>query len=325
MAIMRLARPLITAVIALSVWSTSARAEDAFPSRPIRIVVPYAPSGSPDVVSRLMAQRMSETLGQQVIVDNRPGGTGIPAAAFVARSAPDGYTILAIDGNTYGVVPALNDNVPYDVVRDFMPLVQSTTVPLFLVINAELPVKSVPELITYLRAHPETNYGSPGLASIHQLATEQFLALAGLKLTHIPYRGVLQAVPALLTGDVKLMFNSLPSISVHVEAGKLRLLAVAERRRSQLRPDIPTVAETLPGAGLDFTMGYAVPAGTPEPVRKRLETAMLEALHSKELTSRLPVLGLDLIGKPSKEYAPAILEERDALARLVRGVKLKLN
>jgi len=325
MTIMRLARPLIAAVIALSGWSTVARAEAGFPSRPIRIVVPYAPSGSPDVISRLMAQRMSETLGQQVIVDNRPGGTGVPAAAFVARSAPDGYTILAVDGNIYGVVPALNANLPYDPVKDFVPLVQSVTVPLFLVVNSGLPVHSVPELITYLKAHPATDYGSPGLASIHQLATEQFLTLAGLKLTHIPYRGVLQAVPALLTGDVKLMFNSLPSISGHVEAGKLRILAIAERRRSKLRPDIPTVAETLPGAGLDFTMGYAVPTGTPEPIRKRLEVAMLEALHSKDMTSRLPSLGLDLIGKGGNDYATAIPNEQKTLGRLVHDAKIKLN
>jgi tripartite-type tricarboxylate transporter receptor subunit TctC len=315
---------LLVAFVGLIVGT--ARAEQVFPSRPITIVVPYAPSGAPDVISRLLARRMSNTLGVTVIVENRPGGTGIPANTLVAKSNPDGYTILAVDGNTFGIVPAMNKSLPYDPVNDFVPLVQSVIVPMFLVVNAKVPAKTVSELINYLKEHPDTNYASAGLASIHQLVMEQFLHSTGLTAMHIPYRGVLQAVPALLTGDAKLMFNSLPSISSHVEVGTLRLLAVAAAERSALRPNIPTLAEGgVSGKSPIFTMGYAVPRGTPDAIHKRLEQVMLEALHDKEITEQLPRLGLELLGKSSAAYRNTILEERRTYEAAVQAIKMKLN
>lgn len=312
------------AIAAMLIGGVTPVLAQQFPSRPIKIVVPYAPSGSPDVMARFIANHMSAHIGQQVIVENKAGGNGIPASRSVARGDPDGYSILAVDGIFYGIVPAMRDDVPYDAEKDFAPLVQSVRTPMFLVVNAQLPVKTLPELLAYLRAHPETNYASAGTGGIHHILMEQFLAAAGIKLTHVPYRGVVEAVRALLAGDAKLMFNSLPSIEAFVEDGNLRLIAVGDEQRSPLRPNVPTVIEGgLSYKPLDFTMGYAVHAATPAPIRAFLEKAMLDALKSPDVAARLPVLGLELLAKPAADYAAAIPLEREAYAKVIQGGSLK--
>jgi tripartite-type tricarboxylate transporter receptor subunit TctC len=299
----------------------------AFPVKPVRIIVPYAPNGLPDVLARVVAQAMSPELGQQVLIDNKAGASTIIGAEAAARSVPDGYTLFLMDNNSAAITPAVMSKIPYDPVRDFSPITQAVRGPFFLIANATVGIGSVQELIALARKRPgEINYASPGNATVHHITMEQLKLLAKLDLVHVPYKGVIQVTPALLTNEVSVMFNTLPSMIEHVKAGKLRILAVASAQRSALMPEIPTVAESgFPDFDLDSTLGFAAPSGTPRAVIDRLHAAFVRSLKSPDVQSKMLGFGMEVVANTPEQFGEQILKKRAYYAKLVRDIKLKID
>jgi len=297
----------------------------SFPSRPIRIILPYGPTGLPDALARTIADGVSARIGQAVVVENKPGASGIIAAQAAAKAEPDGHTLLLVDNNIYGINPAVFKELPYDPLKDFTPITQAISGPMYLVAHGGLGVKSVQELVALAKSRPGMNYGSPGNATLHHLGMEQLALKAGLKLTHIPYKGVVQAVPALLTGDIACMFTSLGSVTAHVKAGKLTLLAVGSAERSKLTPDIPSVAETVPGFEVSTTMGFAAPAGTPSAVIERLNREFVAALKTDAVASRISPLGVEIVANTPAQFDAQIRKDQAHYLAIVRATGLKVE
>lgn len=305
-------------------WMPAAGAQE-YPSKPIRFVVPYGSGGQPDVSTRVMTKKLAEILGQAIVVDNRPGGAGIPAVDHVAKSPPDGYTILLGDPGPLAINPSLYPKLPYDPIKDFAPITVAASTPLFFVVNANLPVRSVRELIDYVKANPGLNYGSIGNGSVHHLGLELFQMLAGIKMTHIPYKGVAQAVPAVVTGDVALVVSAFTTIKPHLDAGKLRVLA-AMNIRSAVLPDVPLVAEAgLPDFEMKSRSGYLAPAGTPRRIIDRLNTTIRAALASPDVVQTLAAVSIYTHGSTPEEYAEEIRREGQLFARLIKASGIRID
>jgi tripartite-type tricarboxylate transporter receptor subunit TctC len=303
--------------------AAAATAQDAaaFPSRPIKLIVPYAVGGFPDTVTRIVGQRASELLGQPLVVENRPGAGGVQACEAVARAAPDGYTLLIADNAHWGVNPALYAKLPYDPVRDFAPVALLGETPMFLFVHASVPASNVQQLIALAKAKPnELNYGSSGIGSLHHLTMEMFKAAAGLEVVHIPYKGSGQSVPALMGGQTSMMVASLPSLAAHVKAGTVRMLAVIANKRMPQAPNVPTFAEQ--GVqGLDFLthVGTLAPTGTPPAVIARLNAAFNKALEHPEVIQRLAAAGVTPAPATPEAFAAQI---RDELKKYAVAVKV---
>ncbi|WP_338617124.1 tripartite tricarboxylate transporter substrate binding protein [Pigmentiphaga sp. CHJ604] len=297
-------------------------------AQPLLIVVPYGPSGLPDSLARIMGQKITENTGRPVIVENKAGASGIIGAQyFMGRAAADGNTVFLIDDNTYAINPAVYPDLPYKPAVDFTPVTQAIEGPMYLVANTGANIDSVQSLISQAKAKPKAiNYGSPGNATIHHLGMEQIALMSGIEMVHIPYKGVAQSTPGLLSGDVSVMFVSLSSVAPHVQAGKLRLLAVGSTERSPLTPDIPTVSESgLPGVKVASNMGFAVRAGTPPDVVQRLNEEMVKALKSPDVTEKIEKLGVRVVANTSEEFSQQIKHDQDLFSRLVKQTGLKVN
>jgi len=298
----------------------------SYPSRPIRLVVPYGPSGLPDVLARVVGQKVSETLGEQVVIDNKPGASGIIGAQVAAKAAPDGYTLFQTDNNLYAINPAVYPKLPYNPSRDFTPVTQAVRGYMFLVANPALGANSVQELIALANARPGIMYGSFGNATLHHLGMEQLKLMAKVDLTHVPYKGAAQATPALLSGDVSVMFASLTSVAPLAKAGKLRILAVGSGQRSSIMPEVPTVAEAgFPGFEVGTSMGFAAPAGTPRPIIERLNAEFVKALKSPEVQAKMPALGVEVVANSPEQFAEQIRKDQEHYSRLVRQIGLKVD
>ncbi len=298
----------------------------AYPARSVRLVIPYGPTGLPDALARLLAQRLSDALGQQVVVDNKPGASGIIAAEIAAKSAPDGYTLFLTDNNLYGINPAIFPKLPYKPERDFAPVTQAIRGAMFLVVNASLGVNTVQEFVALAKKRGDTNFGSPGNATLHHLGMAQLELLAGLKMTHIPYKGVAQATPALITGDVAVMFAALTSVAPHAKAGKLKILAVGAAQRSPLAPDIPSMTEGgFPAVEAGTSMGIAAPAGTPRPIIDRLNAELVKAIRAPEAEARFTAMGVEPVGNTPEQFAEQIRRDQEHYMRLVRDTGLKVE
>lgn len=312
-------------ILATLMFSAAAFAQ-SYPSRPIRLVVPYGPSGLPDVLARVVGQKVSETLGEQVVIDNKPGASGIIGAQVAAKAAPDGYTLFQTDNNLYAINPAVYPQLPYNPSRDFAPVTQAVRGHMFLVANPALGVNSVQELIALANARPGIMYGSPGNATIHHLGMEQLKLMAKVDLTHVPYKGVAQATPGLLSGDVSVMFVALTSVAPLAKAGKLRILAVGSGQRSSIMPEVPTVAEAgFPGFEVGTSMGFAAPAGTPRPIIERLNAEFVKALKSPEVQAKMPALGVEVVANSPEQFAEQIRKDQEHYSRLVRQIGLKVD
>jgi tripartite-type tricarboxylate transporter receptor subunit TctC len=315
-----------TVVMATLLFSGAAFAQ-GFPSKPIRIIVPYAPSGILDMLARYVAANMSETIGQQVIVENKPGAGGIIAAQYVARAPADGYTVFFVANSDYAITPALHSHLPYDPARDFAPVTQALRGYMSLVANAGFGAKTVKDLIAQAKTRPgKINYGSPGNGTMHHLGMEQFKRSAKVDLMHVPYKGVTQATPALVVGDISVMFATMASVSSYVRSGQLNVLAVASPHRSATRPDLPTVAESgLPGFVMESNMGFVVPAGTPRPIIDRLNTEIGKALKTPNMKSKLLDLDAELIAGTPEQFGEQIRKDQEFYARLVRETGLNID
>ena len=312
------------AAFGLSVASGPALAQ-AYPAKPIRWVVPYPPGGGADIVARLIAGKLSQSLGQQVVVDNKPGASTIIGTDMVAKAPADGYTIGLIT-DSHAINPIFFPKLPYDTLKDFEAVSQLVFVPLVLVANPTLNVKSVAELVAAAKSRPgKINYASIGNGTPHQLAMEWLKALSGAQMTHIPYKGVAPALTDVMGGQVDVMFTGTSTAAPQVREGKLVALAVSSARRQPAMPSVPSVAESPGLADFDFMTWYGVaaPAGTPRDVVQRLSRELASALNQPDVKDRLAQLGL--VGAPSssEEFKVFIERESKSLARLVKTTGVK--
>ncbi len=305
---------------ALGVAITQGVVAQEYPQRSIRVIVPFPPGGQPDVLARTIAQPLSDSLGQSVVIDNRPGGGGAVAADLVKRAAPDGYTVLIADSSLYAVLPTLNPAINLDPLRDFEPVSLAAMSPIFLTVNGDLPVRSVSELLALARSKPGLPFGSSGSGTSHHLALELLKSLAGVDFIHVPYKGAGQAVPAVVAGDVVAVFAGIASIAQHEKTGKLRVLAIAASTRSGQRPDIPTIAEAgVAGYGVDIALGYFAPAKTPREIVDRLSRDIVRAVNAPQTRVRLAVLGVDSNGTSPDEFADLIRKQNRQYGELIRA------
>ncbi|MFM9882643.1 MAG: tripartite tricarboxylate transporter substrate binding protein, partial [Burkholderiales bacterium] len=293
--------------------------------RPLRLVVPYGSGGAPDVVSRTLAQRLGETAGWQVIVENRPGAGGVVAAETVMKSAADGWTVFIADTGHYAISPALIPKLPFDPLRDFVSVSHIASTPLVFAANIGLPASNIAELVALAKTKP-VNYGSSGNGSPHHLGMEMLKLIAKVDMLHIPYKGVAQSVPALLAGDVSVILVGVPSIQPHVRAGKAKLLAVSSGMRSSLVPDLPTAAESgAPEFDLTVTIGMLAPAGTPRDAVMRLHDEVAKVLKEPEIVRKLAGLGIVAVGDSPEQLASIIRVEQDKFAKLVKASGAKVD
>ena len=260
--------------------AASASAQAAYPTKPITLVVPFTPGGSVDNSGRLMAEKLARILGKAVVVDNRGGAGGVIGSSYVAKAAPDGYTLIVTSQSTHVVNPAVNPKLPYDAVKDFAPITLIDRLANVLLINADLPIRSFADLVKYARANPtKLNYASAGTGSVSHLSMELLKSQAGIPMTHVPYKGAGSAVTDLMSGQVHLAWNNLSSNLDHIKSGKLRALAVAAPTRVPQLPDVPTFEELkLPDLNLTSWTGLAAPAKTPDAIIQRLYAAMRQVL-----------------------------------------------
>ena len=298
-----------------------AQAQDKWPSKPITYVVPFAAGGSTDILARIIAQKLSVALGQTVIVENKPGAGGNIGADAVAKSTPDGYTLLMGAVATHAINPTLYASMPYDAVRDFQPVTQLASTPNVLIVNPSIPAANVREFIAHAKANPgKLNFGSGSTGSAGHLAGELFKAMAGVEMTHVPYKGAAPAMQDLIAGRVQLMFDNFASASAQVKAGKVRALAVTTAKRSALAPELPTIAETgLAGFDINTWFGLFVPAGTPREIVERLHGEFTRALALADIREKLVALGAEPVGSRPEEFATYIRAEADKYARVIKA------
>jgi len=298
-----------------------------YPAKPIRFVVPYPPGGPLDVIARLLGAKVAESVHQPVIVDNKPGAGGNIGADAVAKSPPDGYTILMGAVATHAINPTLYANIPYDAARDFIAVTQVASTPNVLVVNPSVPASNVKEFIAYAKANPgKLNFGSGSTGSAGHLAGELFKSMAGVDMVHVPYKGAAPAMQDLVGGQIQLMFDNLASSLTQVRAGRIRALAVTTARRSALAPDLPTIAESgLPGFDISTWFGIFTPAGTPRDIVEKLHAEFTRALADREVRDRMLALGAEPVGNAPAEFAAYIRAEADKYARVIKASGAKAD
>ena len=305
-----------------------AHAADVYPNKPIRIIITVAPGGGADITARAVGQKLSEAWGQQVVVDNRPGGNGIVGMDIAAHASPDGYTIVEGTIGPVAVNPSLYSKLPYDPVKDFAPIARAVTALNMLVVYPSLPAHSVKELIAYAKANPgKLNYGSSGVGFADHLAGALFETLAGVKMQHVPYKGGAPAMVDLLGGNIQLIFATVSTSLTHVKAGRIRALAVTSAKRVAQFADVPTVAEAgVPGFAVDNWYGFMAPRGTPKPIVVKLHAEMNRILDLPDVKERLAVLGIFPFPAPSPEaYGDYVKAEIKKYAKVVQDSGVRID
>ena len=323
---LRLSLTAIVAALALGAPIAPAAAQ-TYPNRPITLVVPFPPGGSTSIVGRIIADKMSETLGQTIVVDNRGGAGGTVGTRSAARSTPDGYTILLSYTGTLAIGPHIQANAGYDPRKDFAPIGRIGHAPMVIVVHPTISATSVADLIQLMKKDPSPyQYGTAGVGTVGHLAGELFAHMAAVKLAHIPYKGSGPLMNDLLGAHVKVSFTNIPVAHGSISAGKLRALAVASAQRSFMLPDVPTASETgLPGYEAGLLYGLAAPAGTPQPIIDRLNKELRVALATEAVRKRLATEGADAIPSTPAEYAADIDREEIIWSKLVKSIGLKAN
>jgi tripartite-type tricarboxylate transporter receptor subunit TctC len=316
------------AAAALTALCVSAAASaDEYPSRPITLIVPFPPGGSTNIVMRIVADKLSELIGQQVVVDNRGGAGGTVGTRAVAKSAADGYTIGLGYSGPLGIAPSLYGNVGYDPRKDFAPIGRVATAPNTLVVHPAFAPKSLAELVAYAKANPgKVNFGSAGIGTVSHLAGEYFAAQAGIRLVHVPYKGTGPAITDLIGGHIPMAFAPIPASHAQAAAGTLRMLAVTSLKRSSLMPDVPTIAESgLPGFEAVLRYGLVAPAGTARPIIERLNQVLNMALASDDMRQRLALEGAEPLASTPEEYAADIDREETQWSKVVKASGAKVE
>ncbi|OHE89573.1 MAG: hypothetical protein A3G75_13640 [Verrucomicrobia bacterium RIFCSPLOWO2_12_FULL_64_8] len=292
-----------------------------YPTRPVRFVVPFSPGGSTDTLARTLGQKLSEALGQQVVVDNRPGGNGDIGMLIVARAPADGHTIVLGYIANLAIAPSLQAKMPYDPVKDYAPITQPASSPNVLTAHPSVQAKSLKELVALAKAKPgQLSFASTGVASVGHLTGELINNLAGIRLTHVPYKGSGQAVTDILGGHVHVMFSGFSSTLAHIKSGKLRALAVTGPKRSNALSDVPTIAEQgFPGVEATAWYGVLAPAGTPRPFVARLHGELVKILKLPDVVQRLEGLGFELVGSTPEQFGAYIKSETAKWAKVVKA------
>jgi tripartite-type tricarboxylate transporter receptor subunit TctC len=313
--------------LALLLWilPALATAQAGYPSKPVRIIVGTSPGGSPDVFARIIAQKMSESWGS-FVVENRIGANGNIAAEMVAKSAPDGYTAYFCDSAIWAINPALYAKVPYNPLGDFAGITSVATLPVFLTVHPSVPANNYAEFIAYAKANPgRLSYASAGNGSIHHITTELFKSLTGIQMVHVPYKGMGQGSQALISGDVQVAFTSYTAIAAFAKAGRVRMLASADGKRTPALPDVPTIAELgLPGFDMASMLGALVPAGTPREIINRLNSGIIAAISAPEVNAKIAGFGVGITTSTPEQFDALMRAEHEKYARLVKlsGAKL---
>ena len=321
---------LIGLVLGLAPAYTSAQAAPSdqaggYPSRPVRLVVPYAPGGVSDIIGRVLAQKMTEVLGQSMVVENRAGAGGMVGTGAVAKGTPDGYTIVLSSLSAYAIGPRMVKAPPYDPVNDFTPIGAVALTPTILTVGAGTPFRTVRELVAYARANPgKLDYGSSGIGSVAHISAELLRAAAGVDLTHVPYKSAALSYPDMIAGSLAMVFDALPSAIVHVRTGKARPVAMMSDRRSSLLPDVPTFAEAgYPGVTLRLWVGLHGPPGMPAAIVQKLNDAIARALAAPDLRERFAAVGADPFPTSAREFAAMVRQDVETLARTIDAAGIK--
>jgi tripartite-type tricarboxylate transporter receptor subunit TctC len=314
-----LLRAAVLTLFALTGTSEGAPAQ-TYPDKPIRLVVPFPAGGTTDILARAVGQKLGEHLGQQVVVDNKPGAGGNIGSDIVAKSAPDGYTLVMGTVGTHAINASLYKKMPYDHIKDFVPVSLVALVPNILVVHPSVPANSVKELIAYAKANPgKLNFASSGNGTSIHLSGELFKTTAGVEMTHVPYKGSAPAVTDLLGGQVQLMFDNMPSALPHVKAGKLKALGVTTAKRFPAAPDIPAIAEAgVPGYEASSWFGVLAPAGTPKEIVNKLSSEIAKILQTPEIKERLLSQGAEPVGNTPDQFAAFIKAETAKWAKVVK-------
>jgi len=316
-------KPLFAAVL-LALGLAPALAQN-YPAKPIRLLIAQAPGSATDVISRVVGNRLSEALGQPIVVEARPGAGGAVGTEAAARSTPDGYTLFMANNSTHGSNPALYPKLPYDAVNDFAPISMVASVPYVLVVHPSVPVSSVQELIALAKSQPgKLNYASAGNGSTHQFCGELLKSAAGIDLVHIPYKGSPPGVTAVMAGEVSLMFANLTDINSQIRGGKVKALAVTTLKRAALFPNLPTMVEAgVPDFEITSWFGLLAPAGTPAPIVARLNAEMVKVLAREDVRSTLGAQGLNVASSSPEQFAAHIKSEIARFTRIARTAGIK--
>ena len=311
---------------ALTLAFAALGAQAQYPNRPVKLVVPFPPAGATDIVGRIVAQKLGEQLGQPVVVENRPGAGGSIGSDLVAKSAPDGYTLLIATSSTHSIGPMLQ-KLPYDPLKDFAPITHVANVPNVLVVSPKLPVGSVAELIALAKSKPgQLNFASSGVGTIVHLNAELFKMLAGVDLVHVPYKGTALSIPDVANGSIAMLFDSLASVQPHIKAGRVRPLAVNAQKRSALLPEVPTLAEAgMPAFDRYTWFGMFAPAGTPAAIVERVQSGVLAALKAPDLLERFAAAGAEAVGSTPGQFVERIKSDAAKWAQVIKAANVKVQ
>jgi tripartite-type tricarboxylate transporter receptor subunit TctC len=314
----------VSAIVAAALAAPPAHSQIACPGQTIRFIVPYAAGGLPDTVARVVGQRLQERIGQSIVVENRPGANGSVAAASLAGSPADGCTLLVTDGSILSINPRLYSKLSYNPNRDFVPVALLARAPLFLALHPKVPVATLKEFIDYVKARPgQMTYGSSGVGSTHHLSMEAVKAALKLEMTHVPFKGTGQSVPALLGGHVDVLFSAYPSLSGAVASNSVRLIATNGAQRSPQAPDLPPLADVIPGFDFAPIVGILGPNGMPSPLIQKLAAEAVAAVREPEIARKLMAVGIEPGAAGPDEFAHAIKSEVERVAQTVDAAGLK--
>jgi tripartite-type tricarboxylate transporter receptor subunit TctC len=311
--------------LCLGGFAAATQAAGAYPDKPVRLLVPFPPGGATDTIVRLVATRLSEKWQQQIIVDNRPGAGTLIASDLAAKAPADGYTLLIVTA-AFAVNPSLYGKMPYDTARDFAPITLISAAPNVLIINPQLPVGSVRELIDYAKAHPNAiNFASAGNGTSNHIAGEMFKSMAGIDITHVPYKGDAPSITDLIGGQVQMLFIGLAPVADHVKSGRLKALAVATSKPSPLVPNLPTVASTVPGFESVVWNGLVAPARTPPAIVDKIQKDVAAVLGQQDTRDRILALGFEPQPDTPAQFAAYLKQQIDSSARVVREAGIKVE
>lgn len=320
-------KPSIGFVIALASIAPGAVVAQQYPLKPIRMIVPFAPGGPNDIIGRIVGQKLTETWGQPIVIENRGGAGGTIGVEAGAKSPADGYTLIMGGSSNLAVAPSLYAKLPYDPLADIAPVSNVAFVPYVVTVNPRVPAKTMKELVSIAKSRPRfLNYGSSGAGSMSSLAAELIGSIGGAHLVHVPYKGTAPAVAAMVTGEIDLMVADLAAVVGHAKAGKLRILATAGSKRTKAAPELPTVAEAgLKGYAVDAWFGVVAPAKTPHDIIAKLSGSVMAAVKSADVRARFEQLGYDPIGDTSAEFAATIKADIEKFARVIKAAGIKVE
>ena len=311
--------------MALAAFTTAAFSQDAvkYPNRPIRMIVPFAPGGGLDISTRLIAQKLTERWGQNIVVDSRPGAATIVGTEIASKAEPDGYTVLMIT-TTFAINPGLYAKLPYDPGKHFTPVTQLNSQPNVVVVTSSFAGKSVKDLIALAKARPgELTFATPGTGSAPHLAAEMFQRAAGVSMIHVPYKGIPPAVTDVIGGRVTMLFTTTISAAPHIKAGRLRAIAITGVKRESGMPDVPTVGETLPGYRAEAFQGMVAPAGVPQAIVNKLSAEVARIVQLPDVAQRFQIDGAEAVGSSPQEFASFLKAEMQKWSKVIRDAGIK--